>query len=144
MVRRSRAARRLPYVASVVADDAGLRRDLQICRELGVPLRRFLGDTSGPDFDEWERAVWRAFHDWENDKCPGCGNPLTESLWDPKTPPDERPKWRAVYHQCRACLELENAQIKQEQLDDKARQQAGKDAPRQPYRYRKWSVSRDD
>lgn len=146
-------------MTSVIADDAGLRRDLRIARHLGVSLRRFHGweppqhththpDGSTttipqPEYDAYERALWRALEDWEAGLCPDCGQPLHLSLWDPDQPAEERAKWRALYSSCRACLELENAQNKVAD-DDKQTQERLKLEQPPPHRHRKWRVERDD
>lgn len=119
-----------------------------------MSLRRFWGwepatwtgdsgrTVAEPEFDEWERALWRAFENWESERCPGCGEPFSEALWARSDP--ERPKYRAGFHRCNSCLELENAQIKQEQQDESERKARGKDAPPIPTRHRHWFVERDD
>ena len=127
---------------------------MRLARKQGISLRRFLGweparyydsgtgrVTQEAEYDEWERALWRAYADWESNCCPDCGQPLSESLWDPEIPEQERAKWRAVYWQCRACLELENAQTKQQELDKQRSDATGRPVP---HRHRKWTVSRDD
>lgn len=139
----------------MIADDPGIRQDLKIARSLGVSLRRFWGweattwrsDDGGKtvreaEYDEWERALWRAFDNWEQGRCPGCGEPFAESIWDRKD--DSRAKYRAGYHQCNACLALENAQIKQSNLDDELRKSRGKNADPIPTRHRHWFVERND
>jgi len=127
---------------------------MRSARAQGVSLRRYLGwepvryydsgtgrVTQEPEYDEWERALWTAFAQWEADRCPDCGQPLSQSLWDPEMPESQRAKWRAVYWQCRACLELENAQEKQRELDENQGKATGQYVP---HKHRKWQVTRDD
>lgn len=138
------------YVAEVVASDPQLRDDLRICRELGVTLRRFLNvqGPTDPDYDDWERALWRAFHEWEAGRCPGCGQPFEDSLWDETQSAAERARWVAGFVECRACEVLELAQGVQQARDDteneRRRKQQGDRFVPVPARHRHWQVTRDD
>ena len=126
---------------------------MRIARSLGISLRRFLGwapwlhHTNGriaaeAEYDATERHLWRALHDWETDRCPDCGQPYGEALWDPAIPEAERARWRAEYHQCLACHAMEEAKRRQQELDDEtAARQGGKPPLTQ---HRKWHVHRDD
>lgn len=140
----------------VIADSPDLRDDLRIARSRGISLRRFHGwepttftNASGhsvqeTENDSWERALWRAFQIWEDSRCSGCGNNLEESLWDPDIPTEERPRWRASYTQCLACMSLIQAQNKQHEDDQKQQKAMGEGAPALPTQHRHWSVIRDD
>ena len=60
-----------------------------------------------PEYDAWERAIQVAYDGWRHSLCSDCGQPLQESLLDEKVPPDQRPRYRASFTQCRACEALE-------------------------------------
>ena len=133
-------------MSGVVASDPALRQDLRIARSLGVSLRRFWGwepathgDIREAEFDAWERALWRAFDQWESDRCPDCGQAMSQSLW--RIISDDRPRWRGGYHECTACHDLELAQIKQAHDDEQRRKLRPSDPP-PPTRYRKWFVQK--
>lgn len=115
-----------------------------------MSLRQFLGlwRDGEPLFDDWERSLWRAFHEWEAGRCPGCGQPLTESLWDDKQSPAERAKWLATFVECRACEVLEITQGVQHQRDEQANERRRKEMGDSyipiPTSHRHWRVRRDD
>lgn len=140
----------------VVADSPDLRDDLRIARSRGISLRRFHGwepttytTRAGHTYrdsenDAWERALWRAFDQWELTRCSGCGNSLEESLWDPDVPFEDRPKWWASFTQCLACKTLLLAQGTQSKEDEKMQKAMGEGASALPTQHRHWSVVRDD
>lgn len=130
-------------MSGAVNDDPALRRDLRLARSLGISVRRFWGQEPAPDtpeYDGWERALWRALDDWEADRCPDCGQAMSESIWPAKK---DRPHYRGGFHECSGCLAVELAQIEQHRLDEQAQKARGKDAPPIPTRYRKWAAFRD-
>lgn len=141
-------------MSSVVTDDAALRQDLRIARANGTSLRRFWGweprrfEVAGetvlePEFDAWERALWRAYDDWEQGHCPGCGEPLSESIfageYDPADP--DHGAYRAGYDSCMSCYHLERAQSFVAERDEKRQPKTG---PRLPSAHRKWAVQRTE
>lgn len=115
-----------------------------------MPLRRFLDlqQPGDPDYDDWERAIWRAFHEWEAGLCPRCGQPLAESLWDEAKSPAERAKWMAGYVECRCCEVLEITQsvqhLRDEQANEARRKQMGDRFVPVPTGHRHWRATRDD
>lgn len=138
-------------MSGAVKDDPTLRQDLRIARSLGISLRRFWGwephtythdgrTIPEAEYDEWERALWRALEMWEQDRCPGCGQAMSESIWPAKK---DRPHYRGGFHECSGCLAIEVAQIEQHRLDEQTRKARGKDAPPIPTNYRKWAAFRD-
>lgn len=142
-------------MTAVVADSPDLRADLRRAEKLGISLRRFHGwepatytangrTFTEPEYDAWERALWRALDDWEATRCPGCGNDISESLWDPKRPAHERPGWHASYRQCRACEVLLIAQNVQSKRDEERAKALPKGTAPPPTQHRHWSVIRDD
>ena len=139
-----------PYVREVVAADATLRADIETARALGISLRRFLGweprtltthagaTVREPEYDAWERAIQVAYDGWRHSLCSDCGQPLQESLLDEKVPPDQRPRYRASFTQCRACEVLELSMAKQAE-DDKGKKVGNLPAPTH---HRHWRVDR--
>lgn len=118
---------------------------MRLARSLGISLRRFQGwrPDAGPEFDDWERALWRCFDDWERDRCPDCGQSLHESLWREDTPETHRPRWKVTTDWCMSCRELETAQLRASTIDQKRARALPPDQPPPPTRYRKWRVTRD-
>lgn len=142
-------------MTAVVADSPELRRDLRRAEKLGISHRRFMGweptlyrdgdyTFTEPEFDGWERALWRAYDHWDEGRCPGCGNSLEDALWDPKRE-GPAPKWYASFKQCRACEVLLIAQGVQDKRDEPMQEQRRKaKQPPLPTGHRLWSVVRDD
>lgn len=91
-----------------------------------------------PEYDAWERAIQVAYDDWRHSLCSDCGQPLQESLLDGKVPPDQRPRYRASFTQCRACEVLELSMAKQAE-DDKGKKVGNLPAPTH---HRHWRVDR--
>lgn len=130
-----------------------MRADLRIARKLGITLRRFHGDDpkpGEPEFDDWERAHWRAFEIWEADTCSGCGGQLSDTLHDENR--EHQPVFDGAFVECLKCKAIELAQDAQRRSD--AKKQASLDekfkdnpqqAPRLPSSHRKWfGRSRED
>ena len=90
-----------------------------------------------PEYDDWERAIQSVF---DTAFCPDCGQPLDESLLDEKTPPDQRPRYKASFTQCRACEVLELSMAKQAEAD---KDKKVGDLPA-PTHHRHWRVDRID
>ena len=107
------------------------------------PTTFTLGDSTWrePEFDAWERAVWRALADYEADRCPGCGQPLAESLWDAAVPAGQRPAWETGYYECRACELLE---IAQNRIAERDRRQTEVNGFPVATHHRRWYVARKD
>lgn len=122
-------------MSGAIKDDPALRRDLRIARNLGIPVRKFWGLTTDHRYDEWERALWRALDDWEQDRCPGCGQPMSESVFPAKK---DKPTYAGAFYECAGCEAVEAAQIRQAELDEEARKSRGKDAPASPTRHRRY------
>lgn len=141
-------------MTAVVADSPELRRDLRRAEKLGISHRRFMGwepvtyseagnTYTEPEFDGWERALWRAYDHWQEGRCPNCGHDLEESLWDPKRE-GPAPRWHASYRQCRACEVLLIAQGVQARRDEQWHKSQPEGTPPRPTGHRLWSVVRDD
>lgn len=78
-----------------------------------------------------------AYVDYLNGLCPGCGQPLSETLRDERKPDGRH--WEVNYLWCRSCQALERAQWEAEQKDQRARRAAGRDTF-VPSRHRRWKV----
>lgn len=95
--------------------------------------------VSEPEYDGWEQAIQAAYDDWQSGLCPGCGEPLNESLWDAKA--DHHPTYLAGFTECRACEVLEVTVNKQAQTD--TRQSERNNFPVATH-HRRWQVTRVD
>lgn len=77
-----------------------------------------MGETSQSVYDDWERTIWRAWHDYKADLCPGCGQPMTRALFDAAR--DEQPRFMAGFMECLGCRALAYQQDQQRIKDVKA------------------------
>lgn len=73
-----------------------------------------------------ERETWRAFHDFEAELCPGCGQPLSESLHDPKIPEAEAARYAAKTRRCNGCKAIDDKQSALRQRDEQRSKQLGR------------------
>lgn len=110
--------------------DPALRRDLETARALGIPHRRLLGwepttytvtrdngvtvTKREPEWDAWEAALMAALHEVEQDTCPGCGQPLSESLHVDGQPD---PDYVDTYVECVGCRVRETTRARHEHTE---------------------------
>jgi hypothetical protein len=72
-------------------------------------------DTSqDPEWDAEDRAIIHALMDVKNDECPGCGQPLSESLHEDGKPD---PTYDIGFLVCMGCVARDRAVKKQDDLD---------------------------
>lgn len=105
---------------------------MNTCRELGITVRRYFGweprtftttingqtvTRPEPEWDVWERQLWKALAEYEAGLCPNCRQPLAECLIDTNIPESERPVYAAGFLECAACRVLEQTQIRVDRLD---------------------------
>lgn len=87
-----RAAVTGPFWVEQYRKDPQLRAEVRYCAPLGIPHTTFLGWS---DDDQAKALAWQTQDD---DKCPGCANPLSES-----TSFDLRTSWQVDTVTCHAC-----------------------------------------
>lgn len=81
-----------PFWVEQYRRDPQLRAELRYCAPAGIPHSTFLEW----DADDRDKALaWLAVDD---DKCPGCSNPLSES-----TSFENRTDWQVEVVTCHAC-----------------------------------------
>lgn len=77
--------------------------------------------TVEPEWDAEDRAILQAAMDLRADQCPGCGEPLSESL---RVAGQPDPKYTANRAECVSCEAKERVmeiQEKRDQQDEKTR-----------------------
>lgn len=77
--------------------------------------------TTEPAWDAEDRAIIYALEEYEADLCPGCGQPLSESLHVEGRPD---PKYTYEYAVCIGCVVKERGQAKKDR-EDAAQEKAG-------------------
>jgi hypothetical protein len=77
--------------------------------------------TRQPEWDAEDRAIICALLDMKADECPGCGQPLSESLHD-DTKPD--PEYDVGFLVCMGCVARDRA-VKKQEGKDKAQNAVG-------------------
>lgn len=104
-----------------------------MARSLGVTLNEFLSmhEEGAPRFDDTERNLWRALALWEQDLCPGCGQPQTVSLFNKDA--DTHPTYAAGFVECLGCKELLDQQEAQRLKDAKVQHDMAKPHEKHPH-----------
>lgn len=77
---------------------------------------------SDPEWDAEDRAIVQTVIDMRADQCPGCGEPLSESL-HVEGQPD--PKYSVSYAVCVSCKTREHATTQVEKQDAATEKQGG-------------------
>lgn len=78
--------------------------------------------TTQSEWDAEDRAIIQAVIDLRADQCPGCGEPLSESLHVEGRPD---PKYAASYAVCVSCKSREHAMSVVEKKDAAAEKSGG-------------------
>lgn len=68
-------------------------------------------------WDDYERALLRAYQSWKADQCPGCDRPLSESLRVAGRPD---PEYVVGTYVCCGCLELDAHRANRAKADEKS------------------------